>query len=35
LGSNAEETTEDVARRAVNFAVARTGLDREEAYMLL
>jgi hypothetical protein len=28
-------TTEDAARRAVDFAVVRTGLGREEAYMLL
>jgi acetamidase/formamidase len=32
---NVEEATEDLARRAVDFAVARTGLSREEAYMLL
>jgi amidase len=30
-----DEATEDAARRAVDFAVARTDLDREEAYMLL
>jgi acetamidase/formamidase len=30
-----EEATEDAARRAVDFTVACTGLDREEAYMLL
>jgi len=37
LGSarNVEEATEDAARRAVDFAVARTGLSREEAYILL
>jgi acetamidase/formamidase len=30
-----EEATEDASRRAVEFAVARTSLSREEAYMLL
>jgi len=35
VGRSVEEATEDAARRAVDFAVARTGLDREEAYMLL
>jgi acetamidase/formamidase len=35
VGPNVEEATEDAARRAVDFAVARTGLGREEAYMLL
>ena len=30
-----EEATEDAARRAIDFAVARTSLDREEAYTLL
>jgi hypothetical protein len=35
VGPDAEEATEDAARRVVDFAVARTGLDREEAYMLL
>ena len=30
-----EEATEDAARRAVDFTVARTGLGREEVYMLL
>jgi amidase len=35
VGPNVEEATEDAARRAVDFTVARTGLCREEAYMLL
>jgi amidase len=35
VGPSVEEATEDAARRAVDFAVARTDLDREEAYMLL
>jgi amidase len=35
VGASVEEATEDAARRAVEFAVARTGLSREEAYMLL
>ena len=35
IGPNIEEATEDAARRAVDFAVAQTGLSREEAYMLL
>ena len=35
IGPNVEEATEDAARRAVDFAVGRTGLNREEAYMLL
>jgi len=35
VGPSVEEATEDAARRAVGFAVARTGLSREEAYMLL
>jgi acetamidase/formamidase len=35
VGPSVEEATEDAARRAVEFAVARTGLSREEAYMLL
>jgi acetamidase/formamidase len=35
VGPNVEEATEDAACRAVDFAVARTGLNREEAYMLL
>ena len=35
VGPNVEEATEDAARRAVDFAASRTGLDREEAYMLL
>jgi amidase len=35
VGANVEEATEDAARRAVDFTVARTGLSREEAYMLL
>ncbi len=30
-GPNVEKPTEDAARRGVDFAVARTGLDREEA----
>jgi amidase len=34
VGPSVEEATEDAARRAVEFAVARTGLSREEAYML-
>src|SRR5215472_3300919 len=35
VGPSVEEATEDAARRAVGFAVTRTGLGREEAYMLL
>jgi acetamidase/formamidase len=35
VGPNVEEATEDAARRAVEFAVARTGRNKEEAYMLL
>jgi len=35
IGPSVEEATQDAARRAVDFAVARTGLDREESYMLL
>ena len=35
VGSSVEEATEDAARRAVEFTVGRTGLSREEAYMLL
>jgi amidase len=35
VGPSVEEATEDAARRAVDFTVARTDLDREEAYMLL
>ena len=35
VGPSVEEATEDAARRAVDFTVARTGLSREEAYMLL
>jgi amidase len=35
VGPSVEEATEDAARRAVDFTVARTGLGREEAYMLL
>jgi amidase len=35
VGPSVEEATEYAARRAVDFAVARTGLDRNEAYMLL
>jgi acetamidase/formamidase len=35
VGPNIEEATEDNARRAIDFAVARTGLGREEPYMLL
>jgi acetamidase/formamidase len=34
VGPSVEEATEDAARRAFDFAVARTGLDRNEAYML-
>jgi acetamidase/formamidase len=35
VGPSVEEATEDAARHAVDFAAARTGLDREEAYLLL
>jgi hypothetical protein len=35
VGPSVEEATEDAARRAVDFAVTRTDLGREEAYMLL
>lgn len=35
IGVSIEEATEDAARHAVDFAIARTALDREEAYMLL
>ena len=35
VGPSVEKATEDAARRAVDFAASRTGLDREEAYMLL
>ena len=35
VGPSVEEATEDAARRAVDFAATRTGLSREEAYMLL
>jgi hypothetical protein len=35
VGPSVEEATEDASRRAVDFAVARTSLSREEAYMLL
>jgi amidase len=35
VGPSIEEATEDAARHAVQFAAARTGLDRHEAYMLL
>jgi acetamidase/formamidase len=35
VGPSVEEATEDAARRAVDFTVARTDLGREEAYMLL
>ena len=35
VGPNVEEATEDAARRAVDFAVARTGLDEEVTYTLL
>jgi acetamidase/formamidase len=35
VGPSVEEATKDSARRAVEFTVARTGLSREEAYMLL
>jgi acetamidase/formamidase len=35
VGPNVEEATEDAASRAVDFAVARTGLDEEVTYTLL
>jgi acetamidase/formamidase len=35
FGPTVEIATEDAARGAVDFFVARTGLDRREAYMLL
>jgi amidase len=35
VGPSVEEATEDAARHAVDFAVARTRLNRAEAYMLL
>lgn len=35
VGPSVEEATDDAARRAVDFAVVRTSLNREEAYMLL
>jgi acetamidase/formamidase len=35
VGPSVEEATEDAACRAVDFAVARTRLSPEEAYMLL
>jgi amidase len=35
VGPSVEEATEDAARRAVDFTVARSDLGREEAYMLL
>jgi acetamidase/formamidase len=35
VGPSVEEATEDAARRAIDFAVARTSLDREEAFTLL
>jgi hypothetical protein len=35
VGPNVEEASEDAASLAADFAVARTGLNREEAYMLL
>jgi acetamidase/formamidase len=35
IGPSIEEATEDASRRAIDFMVARTGLGREEAYMLL
>ena len=35
VGPSVEEATENAARRAVEFAVAGTGLSREEVYMLL
>jgi acetamidase/formamidase len=35
VGPSVEESTEDAARRAIDFAVARTSLDREEAFTLL
>jgi acetamidase/formamidase len=34
VGPNIEEAIEDNALRAVDFAGVRTGLGREEAYML-
>lgn len=35
FGPTVEEATEDAARGAVEFFAARTGMDRQEAYMLL
>ena len=35
VGPSVEEATEDAARRAVDFTVARTVLSRQETYMLL
>ena len=35
VGPSVEEATEDAARGAIDFAVARTSLDRGEAYILL
>ena len=35
VGPSVEEATEDATRRAIDFAVARTSLDREEAFTLL
>ncbi len=35
FGPTVEAATEDAARAAVGYTVARTGLDRREAYMLL
>jgi amidase len=35
VGPSVEDATEDAARHAVDFAAARTGLDRHEAYLLL
>jgi amidase len=35
FGATVEQATEDAARGSVEFVVARTGMDRREAYMLL
>jgi acetamidase/formamidase len=35
VGPSVEEATEDAARGAIDFTVARTSLDRAKAYMLL
>jgi len=35
FGATVEEATEDASRAAVDFVARHTGLDREEAYMLL